>query len=61
MKTQEFKVKSNKSKRIFTIWSNGSKYRTNRLSREEFDEMEYFERLDWTFFLRDSADYYLIK
>ena len=50
MKT--FKVTSNKSKRHYTIYLNGVKYRTMPMSKIEFDEA-YFNTLnDWKNYLK---------
>jgi len=55
-------VTSNYSARTLTIRKNGSKYRTNRLTQEEFN---YYSRHastnDINEFLRNSSDYYVVK
>lgn len=55
-------VTSNYSARTLTIRKNGSKYRTNRLTQEEFN---YYSRHasvnDINEFLRSSSDYYVVK
>lgn len=57
---QEFKVSPNYSKRTFTIKTNGLKYRTVRLSKQEFESCLYNTGNDWSKFLRTS-DYYLVR
>ncbi len=68
MKTQktisgvEIKVISrNKSERKFTIKKNGTKYRTHKLSKEEFDECENYTANDWENFLKTSGNYYIAE
>lgn len=63
MKTIE--VKSNQTARTFTIrtYENGrfiEKYRTCKLSKAEFEDMEYFTQEDWAYFLRTSENYYKV-
>lgn len=58
---REIRVSANHSAKTFTIRSNGSKYRTNRLSAEEFQSCLYHTGNDWSNFLKYSQDYYLIK
>ena len=51
----------NYSKRTFTLrTSHGNKYRTNQLSKEEFESCEYNTSNDWKQFLK-SDDYYVVK
>ena len=54
-------AKSNKSKRTFTIRKNGSKYRTNQVTKDEFDEMDNYTSNDWDDYLSQSQDYKLIN
>ena len=55
------KVTSNKKLRHFTLWTiTGSKYRTNPMSKEEFQDAENNTASDWGYFLR-SNDYYPVK
>ena len=63
MKT--IKATANKSKRTFTlrvvnVGSPVIKYRTVKLSIEEFDSCEYNTNNDWIQFLK-SSDYYIVK
>ena len=55
------KATANRSKRTFTIRKNGSVYRTNTLSKEQFEEAEYRTPSDWNNFLRTSQDYYFVR
>ena len=56
------KVTSNQSKRHFTIYSNGVKFRTLPMSREEFENAEFWTANDWQDFLRrNSGAYYEVK
>ncbi len=62
---ETLKVKANQSARTFTIrkYINGilfSKYRTNKMSKQEFDSEEMNTENDWKQFLK-SDDYYTIK
>lgn len=57
---REIKVKANHSKRTFTIRTDGFKYRTIQLSKEEFQRELYNTANDWNQFLK-SNDYYLVK
>jgi hypothetical protein len=57
---QEFKISSNKRSRTFTIRTNGSKYRTLPMSKQEFEDAEYMTGDDWRRYLV-VGDYYLVK
>lgn len=62
---QTIKVTANQSARSFTIrtYVNGkfsSKYRTIKLSKEEFNSNEYNTENDWKQFLK-SDDYYVVR
>jgi hypothetical protein len=48
---REIKVTPNHSKQTFTIRVDGSKYRTIRMSKGEFDEALYMTAEDWLFAL----------
>ena len=56
------KLTANHSARTLTIRKNGSTYRTNKLSKEEFN---YYSRHattnDINEFLKNSGDYYVVK
>lgn len=60
-------TKANYSKRTFTIRKqdgNGktlSKFRTNQLTADEFENMEYYTESDWVYFLRTSLYYHQIS
>jgi len=61
----EIKVTANQSAKTFTIrtYVNGkfsTKYRTVKLSKEEFKSNEYNTKNDWKQFLR-SSDYYAVR
>ena len=63
---ETLKVKSNQAKRTFTIrkYIDGvlfAKYRTNPVSREEFESDENNTERDWAHFLRTSNDYYKVN
>jgi hypothetical protein len=58
---REFRITSNKSKRTFTIRTNGSKYRTLPMNKEEFEHADMFwTGNDWQQFLK-TDEYYKIK
>lgn len=58
---RKFRVTSNQSKRTFTIRVDGFKYRTNRLSKFEFESCEYNTGNDWADFLANSGDYRVVR
>ena len=55
------KVKRNKQNRTFTIRVNGNKYRTGKMTRDEFREAEFYTNEDWINYLRTSGDYYAVE
>ena len=62
---QTIEVKSNNKQRTFTIrtYVDGvlsSKYRTIKMSKEEFNSSQYYTSNDWNEFLKTN-DYYLVK
>ena len=62
----EIKANPNHSKKTFTIrnYDNGKcylKYRTFMMSRQEFEDCEYFTQNDWKDWLRNSQWYYQVK
>jgi hypothetical protein len=60
--SNSIKVTSNKSKRTYTIYKDGVKYRTVKLSKEEFENFAYHTDGDWRNFFREYAGwYYIIK
>lgn len=67
MKTKiEINAVGNEVTKTFDItktWDDGETvtYRTNELSPEEFEDMEYNTPNDWQNFLNTSQDYYLVK
>lgn len=63
---EKIEVKSNQSKKTFTIiktFEDGTKvkYRTTPLNSHEFEEMEYNTEKDWKNFLRTSQDYFSVN
>jgi len=57
---EKIKVSANQSARTFTIRTDsGFKYRTHRMSKEEFNSCENNTGNDWRQFLR-SNDYYKV-
>ena len=61
MTTQsQIRTTANKSARTFTIYTNNSKYRTTRLSKEEFQSCLYNTENDWRQFLK-SDDYFKVN
>ena len=61
LKNTEVKISSLKRKRTFTIYFNGSRYRTNQLLKNDFEEMQYDSCIDWIDFLRKSNNYYKVR
>jgi hypothetical protein len=56
------KIKSNKSKRTFTIRKENAKFRTLQMSQNEFDECDNNTNEDWKDFLRtQNGSYYEVK
>ena len=59
-KLEGIKVKSNQSKRTFTIrTSGGNKYRTLAMSQDDFDSAEMWTQQDWRQFLK-TDEYYVV-
>jgi hypothetical protein len=61
LKNTEVKISSLKRKRTFTIYFNGSRYRTNQLLKNDFEDMQYYSCIDWIDFLRKSNNYYKVR
>jgi len=62
MKAAELiKVTPNYSQRTFTIRTNYSKYRTIRMTKDEFNSELHNTQNDWRNFLRASSEYYLVR
>ena len=57
---ETLKISANHSKRTFTIRTDYAKYRTIRLSKEEFQSCLNNTGQDWRVFLR-SGDYYKVR
>ena len=51
------KVTANQIKQTYTIRTESAKYRTCKLTKEEFEELECNTTSDWKHFLR-TEDYY---
>ena len=58
---KQFKLSFNQSKRTVTIWSNGSKYRSQQMDKQEFAAAQRdWTGNDWQQFLRTN-EYSVIK
>ena len=57
---ETLRISANHSKRTFTICTAVGKYRTFRLSKEEFNSCLNNTGQDWNEFLR-SSDYYEVR
>lgn len=57
---RQINATANHSKRTFTIRVDGAKYRTTKMSREEFNTSLYMTANDWQQYLKGS-DYYSVK
>lgn len=57
---EEIKVSHNKKNRTFTIRINGSKYRTDKMDKIEFESCLSNTGNDWKYFLKSNC-YSLIK
>lgn len=55
------KIKPNLSKRTFTIYKNGSKFRTCKMLKHEFEDNLNNTLNDWQNFLKNSNNYFLVK
>ena len=56
------KIKSNKSKRTFTIRKENAKFRTLQMSQNEFEECDNNTNEDWKDFLKtQNGSYYELK
>lgn len=63
---RNFKVTTNKREKTATIYVYDDnklsvKYRTNELSKDEFEQFEYMTQNDIVNYLRTSGDYYEVK
>lgn len=58
---QLINVSVNRSNRTFTLRTNGSKYRTNKMSREDFNSCLNNTGNDWKAFFNYSNDYFVVK
>ena len=56
----EIRTRSNNSNRTYTIWINGTKYRTTKMDKVEFNSCENNTGNDWYHFMK-SNDYYKVK
>ena len=57
---ETLKISANHSMRTFTIRTDVAKYRTIRLSKDEFNSCLNNTGQDWRIFLR-SSDYYKVR
>lgn len=63
---ETIKVKANQQARTFTIRKHidgklFAKYRTCKMSKEDFESEEMNTQRDWEHFLKSTNDYYLVK
>lgn len=58
---REIKATANHSKRTFTIRVNGAKYRTTRMTKDEFNSSLCMTANDWQQYLNGCDDYYIVK
>jgi hypothetical protein len=56
----EIKVSANHQRRVFTIYRNGSKYKTFKQSKKDFNSNLQNTGDDWNQFLK-STDYYVVQ
>ena len=61
MNKTETTAKPNYSKQTFTIRKGASKYRTNQMTKEEFNENVWNTSSDWNNFLKTSLYYHQVK
>ena len=61
IKNREIKATANHIKRTFTIRVNGAKYRTMRMSKEDFYSSIRMTANDWQQYLNGCDDYYIVK
>jgi uncharacterized protein (DUF2141 family) len=54
------KVTPNNRSKTFTIRTNGAKYRTLQMSREEFESAKAWTGNDWSQFLK-TDEYYVVR
>lgn len=57
---REIKVKANNSGRTYTIRTESAKFRTGKMSKEEFESAYYWTANDWQHFL-NSGDYSIVR
>lgn len=50
----EIKVRPNHSRRTFTLRKNGTTYRTNQMSKDEFQSATYWTGNDWNQFFKTN-------
>lgn len=53
-------ISSNKTAKTFTIKTDSGKYRTNQMSKDEFEKAQYWTGNDWSNFLK-TDEYSKIK
>ena len=57
---RELKISANQSARTFTIRTESGKYRTHKMTKEEFNSAEYWTGNDWNNFLKSTNDYFKV-
>lgn len=57
---ENINVKANNRKKTYTIRTDFNKYRTNPMTKDEFNSAYYWTANDWRNFLK-TDDYYLVK
>ena len=60
MYSNQLKVVPNYTNRTFLLYKDGTKYRTNEFSKEEFNDNLYNTQSDWSNFLKTTEDYYKV-
>ena len=55
------KATANHAKRYFTIRVDGAKYRTTKMTKDEFYSSLYMTANDWQQYLNGCDDYYIVK
>jgi arsenate reductase-like glutaredoxin family protein len=58
---QTFHVSTNYSLRTFTIYTESAKYRTLKMSQDEFNDAMHNTGKDWQNFLLTTQDYYKVN
>lgn len=64
MRTHKLSIDSEKRVATIECYENGelyATYRTNELTEQELEEMDYYTENDIRDYLRSSGDYYVVK